>query len=188
MSERTAAFAPSVALNYDFSRMRMVADIGGGHATLITAILLAHPDLRGLVLHLPYVVPSAEAKIKAAGISDRCEVVAGDFFESVPSGADCYILANVLHDWNDERAIAILRNCRHAMRGGGRVLVVKRKIFADPVQSVPTLLSDINMLVLTGDLERTRDEYLRLFEDADLRLTRVIPVLFPYGIFEGSEK
>lgn len=122
MSERTAAFAPSVALNYDFSRMRMVADIGGGHATLITAILLAHPDLRGLVLDLPYVVPSAEAKIKAAGISDRCEVVAGDFFESVPSGADCYILANVLHDWNDERAIAILRNCRHAMRGGGRVL------------------------------------------------------------------
>jgi hypothetical protein len=188
MSERTAAFAPSVALNCDFSRMRMVADIGGGHAMLITAILLAHPDLRGLVLDLPYVVPSAKAKIKAAGISDRCEVVAGDFFESVPSGADCYILANVLHDWNDERAIAILRNCRHAMRGGGRVLVVKRMIFADPVQSVPTLLSDINMLVLTGDLERTRDEYLRLFEDADLRLTRVIPVLFPYGIFEGSEK
>ena len=68
----------------------MVADIGGGHATLITAILLAHPDLRGLVLDLPYVVPSAEAKIKAAGISDRCEVVAGDFFESVPGGADCY--------------------------------------------------------------------------------------------------
>ncbi len=188
MSERTAAFAPAVASNYDFSRMRMVADIGGGHATLITTILAAHPDLRGLVLDLPYVVPSAEAKIKAAGISDRCEVVAGDFFESVPSGADCYILANVLHDWNDERSIAILRNCRRAMRGGGRVLVVERMIFADPVQSIPTLLSDINMLVLTGGLERTHDEYARLFADADLSLTRVVPVRFPYGIFEGSQK
>ena len=188
MSERTAAFAPSVASNYDFSGMRTVVDAGGGHATLITSILAAHPDLRGVVVDLPYVVPSAEAKIKAASMTDRCEVVAGDFFESVPTGADCYILANVIHDWNDERAITILRNCRRAMGGGGKILVVERMIFADPVQSIPTLISDINMLVLTGGLERTRDEYARLFDDADLRLTRVVPVLYPYGIFEGAQK
>jgi hypothetical protein len=187
MSERTAAFAPTVASHYDFSGMRKVIDIGGGHGTLLAAVLAARPELRGVVFDLPNVVSGAAVKIKAAGIEDRCELAAGDFFESVPNEADCYILANVLHDWNDERAIAILRNCRRAMHGGGRVLVVERMIFADPVQSIPTLLSDINMLVLSGGMERTRDEYAHLFAASDLRLTRVVPVLFPYGIFEGSQ-
>ncbi len=81
MSERTSVFAPTVASAYDFSHMRKIIDVGGGHATLITAILAAHPNLRGVILDLPNVVPGAEAKIKAAGIADRCEVVAGDFFE-----------------------------------------------------------------------------------------------------------
>jgi hypothetical protein len=188
MSERTSVFAPTVASAYDFSRMRKIMDVGGGHATLITAILAAHPNLHGVILDLPNVVPGAEAKIKAAGIADRCGVVAGDFFESVPSGADCYIMANVLHDWNDERSIAILRNCRRAMPDGAKVLVVERMIFADPVQSIPTLLSDINMLVITGGMERTDNEYHRLFAEADLGLTRVLPVAFPYGIFEASQR
>jgi O-methyltransferase domain len=188
MSERTSAFAPSVASAYDFSRMRRIVDLGGGRATLMAAILSAHPNLRGVVQELPNVVAGAEAKIKEAGIADRCEVVAGDFFQSVPTGADSYILANVLHDWNDERAIAILRNCRRAMPEGGKVLIVERMIFADPVQSIPTLLSDINMLIVAWGKERTDDEYARLFWEADLSLSRVLPVAFPYGIFEASPR
>lgn len=188
MSERTAAFAPTVAANYDFPRMRRVVDVGGGHGTLLAAILAARPELRGVVFDLPNVVTGTDTQLRAAGVIDRCEVVAGDFFISVPSGADCYILANVLHDWDDDRALAILRNCRRAMLEGGKVLVVERMILDDPAQSLPTLLSDINMLVMTGGRERRNDEYARLFADADLCLTRVLPVLFPYGVFEGSQK
>jgi O-methyltransferase/methyltransferase family protein len=188
MSERTSVFAPSVASAYDFSPMRTIVDVGGGHATLIIAILAAHPNLRGVILDLANVVPGAEAKIKAAGVADRCQVIAGDFFESVPSGADCYIMANVLHDWTDERSIDILRNCRRAMPGGAKVLVVERMIFSDRVQSIPTLISDINMLVITGGMERTDDEYTRLFAEAGLNLTHVLPVAFPYGIFEASQR
>ncbi len=187
MSERTAAFAPSVASSYDFPGMRRVVDVGGGRGTLLAAILAARPELRGVVFDLPNVT-GTEATLRAAGVIDRCEVAAGDFFLSVPSGADCYLLANVLHDWDDKRALAILRNCRRAMLENGKVLVIERMILADPARSLPTLLSDINMLVMTGGLERTDDEYARLLADADLRLTRVLPVAFPYGVFEASQK
>ena len=92
----------------------------------------------------------------------------------------------MLHDWDDERSLAILRNCRLAIHGGGRVLIVERMIFSDPEQSIPTLLSDLNMLVLTGGQERTEEEHTRLFAGADLRLTGVLPVAYPYGVFEGA--
>lgn len=165
-----------------------VVDVGGGQGRLLAGILAARPELRGVVFDLPDVVTGADAELRAAGVVDRCEVVAGDFFMSVPSDADCYILANVLHGWDDDRALAILRNCRRAMLQGGKVLVIERMILADQAQSLPTLLSDINMLVMTGGRERTNDEYARLFAHADLSLTRVLPVLFPYGVFEGSQK
>jgi SAM-dependent methyltransferase len=186
MSERTAAFAPSVAATYEFAEMRNIVDVGGGHGTLLAAILAARPELRGVLYDLPKVVAGAAVTLQATGAMERCRTVGGDFFLSVPGDADCYILANVLHDWDDARSVAILQNCRRAMHAGGRILVIERMIFDDPAKSLPTLLSDINMLVLTGGQERTGDEYKRLFEGADLRLTRILPVLYPYAIFEGS--
>ncbi len=95
------------------------------------------------------------------------------------------MLANVLHDWDDARSVTVLRNCRRAMRDGGRVAVVERRIFADREHSLPTLLSDINMLIVTGGQERTDDEYARLFSDAGLRLARIVSASDPYGVFEG---
>ncbi len=121
MSERTAAFAPSVAAAYDFAGMRVIADIGGGQGTLLAAILRRHEQLRGMVFEVPDVARRAASMLREAGVADRCEIVAGDFFAGVPDGADGYILANVLHDWDDGRAVQILRACRHAMGTRGRV-------------------------------------------------------------------
>ena len=185
MAERTASFAPSVARTYDFSEIRTVIDVGGGNGTLLIEILRGHPHLQGRLFEIPGVAGRAGAILDAADVGDRCEVLAGDFFESVPPGADCYMVANVLHDWDDTRAIAILRNCREAMARAGRVLIVERLIPDDPSRRVPTLLSDINMLVLSGGQERTNTEYRALLQAAGLRLGTVQPVAFPYGVIEG---
>jgi hypothetical protein len=185
MSERTAAFAPSVAARYDFAPLRTVADIGGGKGTLLATILQAHPHLRGVLFDRPDVTTGAGQVLRAAGVADRCRVVAGDFFQEVPAGADAYIVSNVLHDWDDERAMEILASCRRAMPADGRVLIVERLIAADPAEAVPVLLSDINMLVFTGGRERTNPEYGKLLADADLTLGTIRPVATPYGIIEG---
>jgi hypothetical protein len=111
-------------------------------------------------------------------------VVAGGFFHSVPQGADRYILANVLHDWDDVRCIEILRNCRRAMAPGGRIVIIERLIPDHDGDAVPTLLSDINMLVLTGGQERTNAEYGELLAAAELTLASAQPIAFPYGVIE----
>jgi hypothetical protein len=185
MSERTAAFAASVAESYDFSDIRTVVDVGGGNGTLIVEILRKHPHLRGLLLETEGVAARTDAVLDAVELADRCQVLAGDFFDHVPPGGDCYLLANVLHDWDDARAIEILRNCRRSMPGGGRVLIVERLIPQDGSDPVPVLLSDINMLVLTGGRERTNAEYGKLLEAAGLKLRTLKAVAFPHGIIEG---
>jgi SAM-dependent methyltransferase len=185
MSERTAAFAPSVAEAYDFSDMRTVVDLGGGKGTLLAEILRRHGHLHGVLFETPAVAARAQALLDAIDIADRSEVLAGNFFERVPDRADCYLLANVLHDWDDAQAIEILRNCRRSMARAGKVLIIERLIPEDGGDAVPTLLSDINMLVITGGQERTNDEYGRLLRSAGLRLGAIQPVAFPYGVIEG---
>lgn len=185
MAERTAAFAPSVAAAYDFSPMRTVVDVGGGQGILLAAILRRHPHLRGVLFDSPGVAARAEQALKASEVADRCEVVGGDFFASVPPGADAYLLANVLHDWQDHEAEEILRNCRRAMATEGRVVIIERLIPDDPTKAAPTLLSDFNMLVYTGGQERTNAEYGSLLAAAGLSLGTVQPVAFPYGVIEG---
>jgi SAM-dependent methyltransferase len=185
MSERTAAFAPSVATGYDFSPIRTVADIGGGRGTLLAAILRAHGHVRGVLFERPSVVADAAEVLQAAGVADRCETVPGDFFQGVPDGADAYILANVLHDWNDADSVRILGACRRAMAKDGRVLIVERLIPDDPADALPVLLSDMTMLVVTGGQERTNTEYSRLLAEAGLALANVQPVAPPYGVVEG---
>jgi hypothetical protein len=188
MSERTVAFASSVAANYDFSSMRTVADIGGGKGTLLAAILRAHAHLRGILFDLPEVTADAAAVVQAAGVEDRCEIVAGDFFAGVPRNADGYILANVLHNWDDARSVQILAACRHAMADDGRVLIVERLISNDPAEAVPVLLADMSMLILTGGQERTNAEYGALLTAAGLNLVKVLPVATPYGVIEGAPR
>ena len=131
------------------------------------------------------VADRAASVLREAGVAHRCEIVAGDFFTGVPDGADGYILANVLHDWDDSRAVQILQACRHAMGTRGRVLIVERLIPDDPTEAVPVLLSDLNMLLLTGGQERTNAEYGKLLAAAGLRPGQVLPVATPYGVIDG---
>jgi hypothetical protein len=186
MSERTAAYAPSVAEACDFSNARTVVDVGGGDGTLLVEILRRHTHLTGVLFEAPDVAARADAVLDATDVADRCEVCAGDFFERVPAHADCYVLANVLHDWDDARAIEILRRCRSAMPAAGRVVIVERLIPDGDGDPVPTLLSDINMLVLTGGRERTNAEYGTLLDAAGLRLAAVHAIAFPYGMLEAG--
>jgi hypothetical protein len=186
MSERTAAFVPSVGAIYDFPQMRHIVDVGGGRGTLLAAILAVRSNLHGALFDLPEIVAGSADTLKAAGVVHRCVIDSGDFFTAVPEGGNGYILADVLHDWHDDHSILILRNCRRVMHTDSKVLIIERMIFDDPVRSIPTLLSDITMLVITGGLERTEQEYARLLGSADMRLTRVIPVAYPYTIFEGA--
>jgi SAM-dependent methyltransferase len=185
MSERTAAFGPGVAAAYDFSGMRVIADIGGGQGTLLAAILGRHEHLRAILFDVADVADRAGPVLREAGVADRCQIVAGDFFAGVPEGADGYLLANVLHDWDDRQATQILRVCRRAMRPGGRVLIAERLIAGSPPDAVPVLLSDLNMLLLSGGKERTSAEYAALLAAAGFRAGRIQPVAVPYGVIEG---
>ena len=156
---------------YDFSRFERIVDVGGGHGALITAILSANPHLRGVLYDLPGVVAGAAAPREGA-TADRCEIVGGDFFESVPAGADAYLLKGIIHDWNDEAAAKILANCRRAIRSNGTLLILDTVLTpsSDPAQAVMDLL----MMVLTGGRERTESEFRSLLEQANFSLTQVI--------------
>jgi SAM-dependent methyltransferase len=185
MAERTAAFAPSVAAACDFADARTVVDVGGGDGTLLVEILRRHSHLRGVLLETPVVAARPSAVLDAIDIGSQCEVLAGDFFTAVPAGADIYLLANVLHDWNDARSVQILRNCRAAMATGGRVVIAERTISDRSADSLPALLSDINMLVITGGQERTHADYAALLADAGLEVAAVRPAAFSYGLIEA---
>jgi len=171
---------------YDFSGIGMLADIGGGNGSVLTTILKKYPAMRGILFDLPGVVERAKAKIQAAGVADRCQVIGGNFFESVPGGADAYLLRHIIHDWDEEKATRILQNVCRAMGKDGRLLVVESVI---PPGSNPSFgkLLDLAMLVLPGGEERTEEEYRKLYETAGFRLTRIVPTKAEVGVIEGKK-
>jgi hypothetical protein len=156
-----------------------VCDVGGGTGTLLAGILTAQPQLHGTLLDLPAVVAKADATLHEAGVADRVTVVAGDFFTSVPSGCDRYLLQAIVHDWDDESCVQILSNVRRAMPPGGRALVLEQELPRHGGWHLAKAL-DLEMLVDTGaGRERTRKEFEALFARAGLRVTRrgALPVL-----------
>ncbi|HEX2033731.1 MAG TPA: methyltransferase [Chloroflexota bacterium] len=181
----TSAIGAAVAAAYDFSPFRTVVDVGGGHGTVIAAILQAHPRPRGVLFDLPHVAAGARALLERAGVAERCRIAGGDFFQAVPRG-DCYVLSHIIHDWEDGPARAILRRCREAMDGDGRLLIVEKYMPEPMVAGAVPPGTDVNMLVLTGGRERTEAEYRTLLEGAGLRLTRVIPTASMASIFEAQ--
>jgi SAM-dependent methyltransferase len=185
MTGMTLAINEAVLSGYDFSDITRIVDIGGGHGSLITAILKAHPHMTGLLFDAPPVIAGSRQRIEAAGLADRCEVVAGDFFESVPTGGDAYILKWIIHDWDEERAARILRNCHRAMAEHGKLLLVEAIV---PMGSQPDFSKfiDLNMLVMTGGRERTEDEYQKLFEASGFSLTKCVPTQSPMSVIEGE--
>lgn len=173
----------AVAGTYDFGPFSRVADVGGGHGQLLSAILARNPHLTGVLFDLPAGIAAAQAG--TGGDLPRTDLIAGDFFEAVPTGCDVYVLKKVIHDWNDERAIVILRNCRKAMAPQGRVLLAETII---PEGDEPDMIKmvDVNMLAVTGGLERTQGQYATLFAAAGLRLHRVIETGAPISILEAG--
>jgi SAM-dependent methyltransferase len=188
MTSLTSAFDAAVVAAYDVSRLRTLVDVGGGQGALISSILRANPGLRGILFDIPPVVDGARARI-AAGLAGRLELVAGDVFAAVPSGGDAYLLKWIIHDWDDERSLAILRNCHRAMPPEGRLLLVERVVPERTDRSADTqstLLTDLNMLVLTGGHERTAAEYRALLGGAGFALARIVPTATPLGIIEAT--
>jgi hypothetical protein len=172
----------AVAEAYDFRPFKRVVDLGGGQGQLLAEILARNTHLNGVLFDLPSGV--AAARQGAGGHLPRTEFISGNFFESVPIG-DVYVVKKVIHDWDDERAAAILRNCRKAMLPNGKVLVAETLV---PPGDEPSQIKqvDVVMLAITGGLERTEAQYAGLFEDAGLRLERVIPTKGPISILEAS--
>lgn len=184
MSSFSTVATKAVAEAYDFSGIDTLIDIAGGHGRLLTGVLEANPSMRGVLFDLPHVIEGAVETISKTDVSERVETVSGDFFASVPAGGDAYIMKHIIHDWDDDRALAILRNIRQAMKPGGRVLVVEAVIADGNGQDFGKLL-DIEMLVSPGGKERTAKEYEELFERAGLRMTRIVPTKSPYSVIEA---
>jgi hypothetical protein len=174
----------AVAAAYDFSGIGTLTDVGGGHGYLVATILKANPSLRGVLYETPEVCAGARSRLAAEGLADRCRVAAGDFFASVPDGADACILKSVIHDWDDARAMTILRNCRGAVGPGGRVLLAEMVIPPGNDPHVGKLL-DLEMLVMAGGHERTEAQFRDLLAGAGLRMTRIVPTAAPTCVIEG---
>ncbi len=163
---------------YDFSGFKLIVDVGGGHGRLLAAILKSAPTARGVLFDLPSVIAGAAPVLDAAGVSNRCVVEGGSFMESVPAGADAYVLKSIIHDWDDEMAATILRNVRTAIAPNGRLLLLDVVLPEQATASWGAVL-DIEMLVTAGGRERTRAEFANLLARSGFRLTRVVDTATP---------
>jgi ubiquinone/menaquinone biosynthesis C-methylase UbiE len=185
MSGVTAAANEAILSLYDFSQFNKVIDIGGGHGGLITSILKKNPHLKGVLFDAPQVIEGARARLEANGVADRCETVAGDFFKAVPAGGDAYVMKWIIHDWDDEKAITILKNLRGQMQPNGRLIVVETVV---PENDEPhfSKFFDLNMMVMTGGKERTAKEFEELLAAAGFKLLRITPTDLPTSILEAQ--
>lgn len=169
---------------YDFSGFRRVVDVGGGSGNLLATILAANPNLQGVLLDRPQVVPDAERNLSAAGVAGRCQVVGGDFLEAVPEGGHGYIVSHCIHNWDEASCVRILANCRRAMQQAGRLLVIEAVVRPGD-EPDPAKILDLAMLLVPGGQERSQDEYRILLEEAGFRMTRVVPTRTSASIIEA---
>ncbi len=183
MTSFTTRDSVEIAANYDFSSIHTLVDVGGGHGKLLAHILESNPNLQGILYDLPAVVAGASPHLDK--FSNRTSVVSGSFFESVPSGGDAYIMKHIIHDWDDSKAIAILKNCHQVMPENGKLLVVEDVL---PPANQPSMgkLLDIEMLLMTsGGRERTEIEFKELLAAAGFKLTRIVPAGMAANVIEG---
>jgi hypothetical protein len=186
MADFTKHIAAAVVATYDFSPFHRIVDVGGGNGTLLAGIPV--PTLEGVLFDLPEVADRAVAPMRESGLADRCEIIGGDFFKAVPAGGDAYLLKHVIHDWNDDRATAILKTCRRAMSAEAKLLILEgvyppRIDQSDESRSAAT--NDVNMLVCTGGRQRSEAEFRSLYEAAGFRLTRILPTPTTVKVIEG---
>lgn len=176
MNSASGRMAEHVVAAHDFSRYRVVVDVGGGGGRLIAAILARNPDTRGILFDVPHIVAESRPYIEASGLAGRCELIGGSFFESasIPRGGDAYVLKSIIHDWHDDDSLKILAACRAAMETSARLLLVERLI-AGPNEGLEAKLSDLNMFVTAGGQERAADEFRELLNRASFQMLNIVP-------------
>jgi ubiquinone/menaquinone biosynthesis C-methylase UbiE len=186
MTEFSDSISEAVTKAYDFSPFHKIVDVGGGHGGLLTSILKANPNAAGVVFDLPSTAEGAEERIAAEGLAQRCEVVGGDFFQSLPADGDAYIMKLIIHDWDEERALAILKNIHRAMPDGGKLFLVETLV---PETNEPAFakLFDLHMMVMTGGRERTAGEYAKLFAAAGFKFNKVTATESLLSIIEADK-
>ncbi|MBS1915556.1 MAG: methyltransferase [Bacteroidetes bacterium] len=188
MSGLTEAVIMYVLPEYDFSCFKTIVDVGGGNGTLLMAVLDKAPGTNGIVFDEEYVVEETKKLIAQKGYGNRCETAAGSFFDFIPENADAYIMKMVLHDWNDEQCLQILKNCNKAMKPGSKLLVLD-SVIPEGNEPHPGKFMDINMLAMTGGRERTEGEFASLFSKAGLKLSRVVQTHSPmFSIVEAIKE
>ncbi|HEY7327196.1 MAG TPA: methyltransferase [Gemmataceae bacterium] len=168
---------------YDFQGIGTLVDIGGGNGSLLMATLQRHPAMRGIVFDRPDVIDRARSSIKSAELDNRCNLIGGNFFESVPAGGDAYLMRHIIHDWYDEESRTILRNCRKVVPPTGKLLLIESVIPSGNEPCFAKLL-DLTMLVIPGGMERTEKEYRELLASAGFRLARVVPTTANVDVIE----
>jgi SAM-dependent methyltransferase len=185
LNTETARWAVAIVEAYDFSASRVLCDAGGGYGALLCAILAACPAMKGILLEQAHVAGGARSYVKAQGLDERCSVVEGDLFEAFPAGADAYVMKSIVHDWPDARSVAILKNCRRAVRANGRVILIERVMPALATDAPDTVRMDLHMLAVTGGRERSEADYRQLLEAAGFSLERVVTTRSPFCVIEG---
>jgi len=184
MSNLSSMLAYAVLMAYDFTGISSIIDVGGGQGKLLEKILQFNPDMRGTVFDTSSTIQRSQEQLGTNTRSRRCSYLTGDFFTSVPQGADAHLLCGAIHDWDDSSAVAILRNCRKAMAKNSRVLLVDM-IVPEAASASFSKLLDLNMLVMNGGRERTIAEVRALLNAAGYKLTRIVPTMAPQSVIEG---
>jgi hypothetical protein len=184
MTGETTDEAAAIVAAHDFSSYQRIVDVGGGHGALLALILDRHPHASGVLFDLPQVIASARGPLDLHFAQRRATKTAGDFFDAVPPGGDAYVLKYIVHDWDDDRAVTILTNCRQAMAEDGRVLLAEMVL---PPRNVPSPAKwlDLTMLLYFHSRERTEAEYRELLRQAGLQLVTVTPTASPFSILEA---
>ena len=170
---------------YDFSGISVLADIGGGNGSLISAVLARYPEMTGMLFDLGHVVGRAQENLKAAGLANRCSVIEGSFFETIPAGADAYLFRHIIHDWTDEQSIQILGHCRNVIPANGKILIVDCVV---PAGNAPSLSKDMDIIMLTypGGQERTEAQFRALLKASGFELKSITPTTSMISVVEGK--
>ena len=184
MTSFSAVVVPAVLEAYDFSGIGTLIDIAGGHGRVLTSILQKYPAMRGLLFDLEHVLAGARPRIAELGLAERCQTVSGDFFNAVPEGGDAYIMKHIIHDWDDQRALAILANIRRAMKPGARIILLETIVLPANQPDFGRIL-DLEMLLMPGGRERTEQEFRTLFAHAGFPQVRIIPTQSPLSVIEA---
>lgn len=184
MMSLTIAEAAGIATTYPFGDARKVCDVGGGRGTLLSEILLHHPQVQGILVDAPGVLESAKSLLEVRGVRERVQLVPGSFFDAVPTGADLYLLKTVLHDWDDDRSKKILSVVRSAMKPGARLAIVD--YIVEPDCDHYGVMVDVHMMLVCGEgRERSRADFERLLQATGFRMQRVLTASPAMGIVEG---